>query len=75
MGGLAGGAVGLAQVLFTRGDDIKIAQGTSVEMVLQRPLELEERRLDANGGSDFIPASRRNGRLEKPALTPAPEPR
>jgi hypothetical protein len=75
IGGLAGGAVGLAQVLLTRGDDIKIPQGTSVEMVLQRPLQLEERRLTGSNGSDFVPTSQRGGRLEKPALTPAPEPR
>ena len=75
IGGLGGGAIGLAQVLLTRGDDIKIPQGTSVEMVLQRPLQLEERRLNGSSGTDFVPTSQRNGRLEKPALTPAPEPR
>lgn len=41
LGGLAGGAVGLGQVLFTRGQDVRIEQGTSLEMVLQRPLTVE----------------------------------
>lgn len=41
IGGLAGAAVGLGQVLFTRGQDVHIAQGTSLEMVLQRPLTVE----------------------------------
>jgi hypothetical protein len=75
IGGLAGGAVGLAQVLLTRGDDIRIPQGTTVEMVLQRPLQLEERRLTASSDTDFVPTGQRNKPLEKPPLTPAPEPR
>jgi hypothetical protein len=41
IGGLAGAAVGLGQVLFTRGQDVRIDQGTSLEMVLQRPLTVE----------------------------------
>jgi len=75
IGGLAGAGVGLAQVLFTRGDDIRIPQGTAVEMVLQRPLQLEERRLTASSGTDFVPSNQRGRPLQKPALTPAPEPR
>lgn len=75
IGGLAGAGVGLAQVLLTRGDDIRIPQGTAVEMVLQRPLQLEERRLSANNDTDFVPSNQRGRPLQKPALTPAPEPR
>ena len=75
IGGLAGGAAGLAQVLLTRGDDIRIPQGTTVEMVLQRPLQLEERRLAASSGTEFVPSDQRGRPLQKPALTPAPEPR
>lgn len=75
IGGLAGTGVGLAQVLLTRGDDIRIPQGTAVEMVLQRPLQLEERRLSANNDTDFVPSNQRGRPLQKPALTPAPEPR
>ena len=41
IGGLAGAAVGLGQVLFTRGQDVRIEQGTSLEMVLQRPLTVD----------------------------------
>ena len=40
-GGLAGAAAGGIYTLFTRGAEIVIPQGTSVEMVLQRPLQLE----------------------------------
>ena len=34
--------VGTVVALFTRGDDINIESGTPVEMVLQRPMILEE---------------------------------
>jgi hypothetical protein len=40
-GALIGGGLGLAKVLFTRGDDISLPVGTKVEMVLQRPLVVQ----------------------------------
>ncbi|MBZ5668095.1 MAG: hypothetical protein LAO30_26375 [Acidobacteriia bacterium] len=40
-GALIGGGLGLAKVLFTRGDEISLPAGTKVEMVLQRPLMLK----------------------------------
>lgn len=40
-GALAGGGLGLAKVLFTRGDEVSLPVGTSVEMVLQHPLTVE----------------------------------
>ncbi|MGB8259874.1 MAG: hypothetical protein WCE75_05970, partial [Terracidiphilus sp.] len=58
-GGLAGVAGGLAAVglvsLFTRGADVNIEAGSQVEMVLQRPLLLEEENLNA-GGEGAAPA-------------------
>lgn len=67
-----GGAAGLAEVLFTRGNEINYPPGTAVEMVLQRPLTLEQRRI-TEARSEYIP---RQGPkpMEKPQLTPAPEP-
>lgn len=47
-GSLAGAAAGTLITLFTRGNDIVIPAGTSVEMVLQRPLMLEESQLKGN---------------------------
>jgi len=41
IGGVAGAGVGLAQVLLTRGPDIRLDRGTTVEMVLQVPLTVE----------------------------------
>jgi len=45
IGGLGGVAVGAVVALFTRGNDINIESGTPVEMVLQRPLILEDENL------------------------------
>ncbi len=45
MGGAAGAGVGLAAVLLTRGPDVNLPPGTSVQMVLQRPLVLQEEKL------------------------------
>ena len=59
-GGLAGIGAGLATAgmvaLFTRGADVSIDAGTQVEMVLQRPLLLQEENL-APAGSAGTPAS------------------
>jgi len=68
-----GGAAGLAEVLFTRGNEINYPAGTAVEMVLQRPITLEQQRV-TEAKSEYVP---RQGptRLEKPRLTPEPPPR
>jgi hypothetical protein len=39
--GLAGGGLGVVKALSTRGDEIVLPVGTRVEMVLQRPLQLD----------------------------------
>jgi type IV secretion system protein VirB10 len=56
IGGLGGVAVGAVVALFTRGDDINIESGTPVEMVLQRPLTLEDENLGGNGAAGAFPA-------------------
>jgi type IV secretion system protein VirB10 len=59
-GGLAGLGAGLATVgvvtLFTRNADVDIPRGTQVEMVLQRPLELEDGNLAGAGEPGAAPA-------------------
>ncbi len=45
IGGLAGAAVGLGSVLFTRGPDLKIESGTTVDMVLERPVTVDRSRI------------------------------
>ena len=42
-GAAIGAGLGLAKVLFTRGDAISMPEGTRVEMVLQKPLVMEVR--------------------------------
>ncbi len=59
-GGVAGIGAGLAAVglvsLFTRGADVNIESGTQVEMILQRPLMLEEENLASAGQPGSMPA-------------------
>jgi type IV secretion system protein VirB10 len=59
-GGLIGLGAGLATVgvvsLFTRNADVDIPTGTQVEMVLQRPLQLEEENLAGVGPPGTAPA-------------------
>ena len=73
-GGLAGivGGVGAAALvsLFTRGADVNIEQGTQVEMVLQRPLLLEDENLGAAGApvsaNLLVPSAEQPKPMEKP---------
>ena len=74
-GGLAGVGAGLAAVaivsLFTRGADVNIDSGTQVEMVLQRPLKLEESNLAAEGAGpgtapQLVPVANQPKPMEKP---------
>ena len=64
-GGIAGIGAGLATAglvsLFTRGADVNIENGTQVEMVLQRPLNLEEENLAGVGAPGAVsdPGSQR----------------
>jgi len=46
IGAAAGAAAGLAGVLLSRGPDAILAKGTTVEMVLDRPITFEESEID-----------------------------
>lgn len=71
-GGLAGVGAGLAAAglvsLFTRGADVNIENGTQVEMVLQRPLLLEEENLSgtAGAGTALVPSANQPKPIKKP---------
>ena len=71
-GGVAGIAAGLATAgivsLFTRGADVNIEAGSQVEMVLQRPLELEETNLSQGTTTALTPAGTQPQPLPKPRL-------
>lgn len=45
IGGAAGSAIGLATVLLTRGPDIQLDPGASIEMILERSIELDNYKL------------------------------
>jgi len=72
IGGLAGAAAGTLIGLFSRGDEVRLENGTAVEMELQRPLVLEEQRLRRTG-RELVPVDSRSRKLERPALTPPPQ--
>lgn len=72
IGAAAGGLTGLAITMLTRGNEVKLPAGTTVEMVLQQPLVLEEERLAASPNR-FVPA--RNRTMERQKLTPPPDAR
>lgn len=73
-GGLAGVGAGLAAAgivsLFTRGADVNITSGTQIEMVLQRPLILEDANLAGVGtpGSapNLVPSANQPRPIQKP---------
>ena len=68
-GGLAGIGAGVAAAalvsLFTRGADVSIESGTQVEMLLQRPLLLQEENLSGAAPS-MVPAANQPKPLDKP---------
>jgi len=73
-GGLTGLAVGAAAIgiatLFTRGADVNIPNGTQVEMVLQRPLYLEDANVAGNGAAapapNLVPSKSQPKPIDKP---------
>lgn len=65
IGGGIGAAVGAATVLFTRGDEVRLDAGTAVEMVLERPLDLDLSRIDPNA-RNVSPTPQRSRRLDRP---------
>ncbi len=64
-GAIAGGVTGLIYTLLTRGSDINLEQGQTVEMVLQRPLTLTAANLSSGSGPELEPSAQRP--LPKPA--------
>lgn len=68
-GGLAGAVVGSAVSLFTHGNDIDIPAGSQVEMVLQRPLLLQDSNL-----TDPTTAPPQQALVPAPQRGPMPKP-
>ncbi|HKF46308.1 MAG TPA: hypothetical protein VKB38_03050 [Terracidiphilus sp.] len=68
LGGMGAGLAAAGIVaLFTRGADVDIEAGSQVEMVLQRPLILEEENLAAGSGTAaLVPSAEQPKPMEKP---------
>jgi hypothetical protein len=58
-GAIAGALAGGIYTLFQRGADVNIPEGTIVEMVLQRPLSLEEGNVSSPGKTGLIPSAQK----------------
>lgn len=71
IGGGLGAAVGVITTLFTRGDEVRLENGSAVEMILTRPVELDPSRIDPTNRTPQ-PTRLRTNKLEKQVLTPAP---
>ena len=56
LGAGAGAAAGLITVLATRGPDAVLASGSTVEMVLDRPVSFSESELNFNGSPGAGPS-------------------
>jgi hypothetical protein len=68
IGGAAGAAVGLAQVLLTRGPDVRLPTGTALEMVLERPLTVDVSHSDSDRA--IVPRSSTDRRMKVPPPNP-----
>lgn len=71
VGGALGAAVGVATAMLTRGDEVRLESGSSVEMLLQRPLDLDLNRIDPNS-RNTSPTPQRYRKMEKPATSTTP---
>jgi hypothetical protein len=65
VGGAIGAAVGVATAMLTRGDEVRLESGSSVEMLLQRPLDLDLNRIDPNAHNTNT-TPQRYRKLERP---------
>lgn len=71
IGGLAGAAVGLGEVLLTRGQDVRIDQGTSLEMTLQRALTVDVAPgVPTQAETQVVPRPPSGNRLPVPSVPP-----
>ena len=69
-GALGGAVAGVLYTLFTRGAEVSIPQGTPIEMVLRRPLVLEEQQVAVAAGPSspaLAPAQDQPAPMQKPS--------
>jgi len=71
--GAAGGAVaGILYTLFTRGNEVVLPEGDTIEMVFQRPLLLQEANLTGPQTVGYVPSGHQPQPMEKPARHQSP---
>jgi hypothetical protein len=71
IGAGAGAVAGALVSLFTHGNDINIPSGTPIEMVLQRPLMLQESNLNGQDVTgEYLPAANQKTPMQKPSRAP-----
>ena len=71
--GAAGGAVaGILYTLFTRGNEVVLPEGDTIEMVFQRPLLLQEANLIGPQTVGYVPSGHQPQPMEKPARHQSP---
>ncbi len=68
IGAAAGATAGLVSVLFTRGPEAVLAKGTTLEMILDRPLTFEESELDF-GNQAYRRSNDGSGPLQRKSTT------
>ncbi len=69
LGAAAGGVTGLVYTLLTRGNDVNLPAGETVEMTLERPLTLSAANLSDSGNADSDPSAQKP--LAKPGRQPS----
>ncbi len=77
VGSGVGAAVGLATVLLTRGEEVRFEQGTTVEMVLNRPMTIDYNRTQGENRAGWVPPPQGDPgsrRLERPRSATYPDP-
>lgn len=76
LGGLTGAAVGLISTMITRGDEVVLPAGQSVEMVLQRPLTITQADLTGPdmAGQPLVPSAQPPLSKPKHVFCPAGSP-
>lgn len=71
--GAAAGAVGgILYTLFTRGNEVVLPEGDTVEMIFQRPLMLQEANLTGPQTVGYVPSGQQPRPLEKPGRNQRP---
>jgi type IV secretion system protein VirB10 len=74
IGAAAGAAAGILGVLLTRGPDVILAKGSTIEMVLDRAVHFDESDLDFTNSMRRVPVTDPGAPVEQPKRRPLPSP-